>query len=211
MEFISAEFYIFLIILLILYYVCPLEKRWFVLLLGSIGFYYSVAKTGIIVLLYLVVFSYTMGIVLYRLREDTQTKKKLVLWISIVGTVLPLFLMKYMYSRLGFIAPIGMSFYTLQIISYLVDIYRGSIKPQNNFFKYMLFLSFFPQIFQGPIPRYSKLSTQLYLGHTFDEKEFTKGIYLIIWGFFLKFMVADKASVIVNTVLDNDGYKGFYS
>lgn len=109
------------------------------------------------------------------------------------------------------IIPLGLSFYTMQIIAYLVDVYRDKIKPQENLLKYTMFISFFPQIIQGPIPRYDMLSDQLIEGHTFDEKKFMRGIQLIIWGFFLKFMIADKAGVVVDTIFDDyNSYKGLY-
>ena len=77
--------------------------------------------------------------------------------------------------------------------------------------KYALFISFFPQIIQGPIPRYEKLGNELFEGHTFNSQGFMNGIQLIIWGFFLKFMIADKASIIVNTVFNNFAtYNGLY-
>ena len=77
--------------------------------------------------------------------------------------------------------------------------------------KYALFITFFPQIIQGPIPRYEKLGNELFEGHTFNSQGFMNGIQLIIWGFFLKFMIADKASIIVNTVFNNFAtYNGLY-
>lgn len=68
----------------------------------------------------------------------------------------------------------------MQIIAYLVDVYKGKISAQHNLLKYVLFVSFFPQILQGPIPRYEQLEHQLVTGHRFDEVEFTKGFMLII-------------------------------
>jgi len=124
---------------------------------------------------------------------------------------LPLFFCKTVFLSDTFIAPLGLSFFTLQILAYLSDIYSGKIYPQKNFFKYALFISFFPQILQGPIPRYRQLAPQLFRGHRFQEKEFVKALQLILWGFFLKFMIADKAAVIVDTVFDNyEMYRGSY-
>ncbi len=99
----------------------------------------------------------------------------------------------------------------MQIIAYLTDVYRGDIAPQKNPAKYALFITFFPQLLQGPIPRYRQLGEQLFCGHLFDERKFTRGVYLIIWGFFLKLVIADKASVVVDTVFDNyPAYSGGY-
>ena len=105
----------------------------------------------------------------------------------------------------------GLSFFTMQVLAYLIDIYKGKIEPQRDFLKYALFLSFFPQILQGPIPRYEQLQHQLVEGHRFDETEFTKGFMLIIWCFFLKFMIADKAKIVVDTIFGNpEIYSGFF-
>lgn len=68
----------------------------------------------------------------------------------------------------------------MQIIAYLVDVYKGKISAQHNLLKYVLFVSFFPQILQGPIPRYEQLEHQLVTGHRFDEVEFTNGFMPII-------------------------------
>lgn len=99
----------------------------------------------------------------------------------------------------------------MQIIAYLVDVYKGKITAQHNLFKYALFVSFFPQILQGPIPRYEQLEGQLATGHKFDEVEFTKGFMIIIWGFFLKLMIADKAKIVVDTIFASpDTYRGAF-
>ena len=123
------------------------------------------------------------------------------------------FVLKSLLHRKSYpwIVPVGMSFYTLQMISYLVDIFRGKIKAQRNLGKFALFVTFFPQVVQGPIPRYEQLGNQLYEGHPFEEKEFCKGLQLIVWGFFLKLMIADKASIVVNQVFDHwKAYQGCY-
>lgn len=114
-------------------------------------------------------------------------------------------------QKLPWIIPIGLSFYSLQVIAYLVDIYKGRIDCQKNLLKYALFISFFPQVIQGPIPRYQQLGEQLFHGHRYDSDRFMKGIQLIIWGFFLKYMITNKASIIVDTIFDNSTtYQGWF-
>lgn len=114
-------------------------------------------------------------------------------------------------SGKSLLLPIGASFFTLQMIAYLVDIYRGKISAQRNPLRYALFISFFPQIIQGPIPRYEQLGEQLFTPHKFDSRNLVRGFHLILWGFFLKFMIADKAGVVVDTVFGNAKmYKGVY-
>lgn len=103
---------------------------------------------------------------------------------------------------LRLILPIGISFYTLQAIAYMVDIYRGKYEADRNFLKFALFLSFFPQIVQGPIARYDQLAGQLYEGHKFDYERITQGCQLILWGFMKKLILADRLGIFVDTIFD---------
>ncbi len=105
--------------------------------------------------------------------------------------------------RLNLLLPIGISFYTLQAIGYLVDVYREKYEPDENPFKFMLFMSYFPQIIQGPIPRHNHLAHQLYSSHSFDYDRCAKGIQLIAWGWFKKMIIADRMAVPVNAIFGN--------
>lgn len=224
MSYTSIVFYVLLVILLLLYYVIPQKGKWIVLLAGSFLFYYFVCTDKRMLLLFgaTIVISYLFGLLLQdiRRREASDTALKCTLFAGIIVSIAPLLLSKigtlFFTSILhkpgiAFLIPVGLSFYSLQIISYLTDIYRGDIECQRNFLKYALFISFFPQIIQGPIPRYSQLQHQLLAGHTFEESNLMGGIQLVIWGFFLKYMIADKAGIIVNEVFDNyTVYSGVY-
>ncbi len=107
--------------------------------------------------------------------------------------------------------PVGISFYTLQALGYLIDVYRGDIYAEKNFLKYALFVSFFPQLVAGPIERSKHLLTQLGESHPFQYDNFRKGMLLILYGLFLKMVIADRAAVIVDTVYgDSALYPGFY-
>ena len=96
--------------------------------------------------------------------------------------------------------PLGISFYTFQSMGYIVDVYREKVRPQTNPFKFLLFVSFFPQIIQGPISNYEQLGRQLFEPHDFDFTRFKHGSQLILWGFFKKLVIADRAVVAINTV-----------
>ena len=97
------------------------------------------------------------------------------------------------------------------MISYLADVFMGRITAQKNPARFLLYAIFFPQIVQGPIPRYDRLAGQLYEGHRFDERMVVGGFYRILWGFFLKLMIADRAARYVNWVYDLDHeYVGCY-
>lgn len=107
--------------------------------------------------------------------------------------------------------PVGISFYTLQALGYLIDVYRGDIGAEKNFLRYALFVSFFPQLVAGPIERSGNLLTQLQGRHKLSYENIRKGALLILYGLFLKMVIADRAAIIVNTVYeDSAAYPGFY-
>ena len=99
---------------------------------------------------------------------------------------------------LNLLLPLGISFYTLQAIAYMVDIYRADERADRNPFKFMLFMSFFPQIVQGPIPRHSKLAHQLYAQHDFDYTRLCHGVQLMVWGLIKKLVIAERLAIPAN-------------
>lgn len=105
------------------------------------------------------------------------------------------------------IVPLGISFYTFQTMGYLIDVYWDKVQPERNFCKLLLFVSFFPQITQGPISAYSQLAGQFYEPHSFTYENFAAGCQRMIWGFFKKLVLADVLAPCVQQVFRNyDGY-----
>ncbi len=104
---------------------------------------------------------------------------------------------------LRLVLPLGISFYTFQSMGYLVDVYRETVKAERNPFKFALFVSFFPQIVQGPIGIYSDLAHQLYEPHRFDFTRMKHAALLVLWGMFKKLVIADRAIIAINAVTDN--------
>lgn len=216
MTYTSFAFYVFTAVIVVIYYLVPLRTRWVVLLMASSAFYMLAYKTGWWLLLGCALLSYGAGLLLSRCRRY----QKAVLAAAVVSCMLPWFCIKngnfILGSLLGrpsvaWIVPLGISFYTMQITAYLADIYAGRIQAQKNFAKYLLFLLFFPQLVQGPIPRYGQLFPQLANGRRFDEACFIRGFQRILWGFFLKMMIADRAAVIVNEIFEHPYlYTGCY-
>lgn len=139
----------------------------------------------------------------------SDNKRSILLWLSYVLIVLPWLIVKLsgitvfrnMLGR-GF-AVLGISFYTLELVAYLTDIYKGKIAAEKNYFRFMTFALFFPKIMQGPICRYGELGPKLFEGHSFNEMIFTYGFMEVMWGAFLKYVIADKCNLIVNPVFDN--------
>ena len=101
---------------------------------------------------------------------------------------------------LNLILPLGISFYTFQSMGYIVDVYREKTEAQKNPFKLLLFVSFFPQIIQGPISIYDQLAHQLFEPHDFDFGRMKHGMELIVWGFFKKLIIADRAYILIGAV-----------
>ncbi len=109
------------------------------------------------------------------------------------------------------ILPVGISFYIFQALSYVIDVYRRDIYAERNFLKYALFVSFFPQLVAGPIERSKNLLTQIGTPKEFSYENLRRGALFMLWGFFLKVVIADRAAIIVNTVYaDSTTYCGFY-
>lgn len=107
------------------------------------------------------------------------------------------------------ILPMGISFYTFQTMGYIIDVYRGTCRAEKNLFRLALFVSFFPQLVQGPISRYNDLAKSLYERHDFDTKTVSYGLYRILWGYFKKVVVADRILAAVNTIInDPETYQG---
>ncbi len=99
-----------------------------------------------------------------------------------------------------YLIPIGMSYYTLQVVSYLLDVYWGRIEAEQDYWKVLLFTCYFPQLVQGPISKYSELAPELFKEHKLDWKNIKYGVQLMLWGFFKKMLIADRIGVYVNAI-----------
>jgi len=155
---------------------------------------------------------YLSGILLQSSAQNDLKRRKGILLFSVLLILSPLFLLKYSGFTLqllgidlthSFLIPMGISFYTLQLIGYLVDIYRHGQEAEKNFLRFFLFTSFFPQILQGPIPRYGALSETLFREHDFNEEDISYGLQKILWGLFFKLMIASKAAVFVDQIFNS--------
>lgn len=222
MLFNSFAFLFFFPVVCILYFALPtLRLRNLFLLAASYYFYMNWEPVYALLLLASTSITYfaALGAVKY------VNKKRLVLITGIVLNLLILFFFKYfnfaaenlvaMMSWIGVsmkvpefkvLLPVGISFYIFQALGYMIDVYRGDIKPEKNFFTYALFVSFFPQLVAGPIERSTNLLTQFYQKHKFDAEKAISGINLMLWGFFLKLVVADRCAIYVDSIYNNMGH-----
>lgn len=101
------------------------------------------------------------------------------------------------------VLPLGISYYTLSSLGYVIDVCRGKYKADKNIFKVALFVCYFPQLFEGPFAKYDELAPQLYEGHSFDIKRIMSGLMLFIWGLLKKIVIADRLAIIAGEVFSN--------
>lgn len=112
-------------------------------------------------------------------------------------------------SFVNIIVPMGISFYTFQSLGYLIDVYRGKYGAERNLFRFALFVSFFPQLVQGPISRFDDLAKTLYAPHRLDWRKLSFGLQRVLWGFFKKLVIADRMLIAVNAIIRNpETYQG---
>ena len=214
MDFISVTYLVSLFILLILYYLIPKNRQWISLLVFSIFFYTLFSWKMWIFMLFTCVTTFLYARYLRYSRcflfATILLNISSLLILKLISSDL-LFITSHNLNRFAVLVPIGISFYTLQSIAYMVDVYRNDIQAENNFFRYLLFMTFFPQVLQGPIPRYADLREELFREHCFLEDEVVKGFYLLLWGFFQKMVIADRCNLVVNQIFDQyTMYEGFY-
>ena len=131
--------------------------------------------------------------------------------ISNVNAVLTTFGSQSRMEFVDLVLPLGISFYTFQSMGYMIDVYRGKYHAEQNPFRFALFVSFFPQLVQGPISRYDDLAKTLYEEHKFNTTVVSSGLQRILWGYFKKMVIADRMLVAVNTLIKApEEYQGAY-
>jgi len=220
MTFNSVPFLIFYPIVLLLYFILPKKIRWIMLLLSSYFFYAFYSPE----LLFLIIGTTLVSWLCARLVEKTEKKPLRIFAVAITFVISlgTLFFYKYFdflsqsffwgLSLFGFggdpvllnlVLPVGISFYTFQTLSYVVDVYRGDVKTEPNFFFYALFVSFFPQLVAGPIERPGNLIPQLKQDNRWDKDNAIKGAKHMLLGFFKKICVADLIGGAVNSIYND--------
>lgn len=219
MLFNSLAFGIFLPIVFALYWLTPQKYRYFVVLLSSIWFYLGFGLTFFIILLIVILVTYLGAIAIERAKEKIKKLCLYVVLIYVIG-----FLLLYKYANFGLetiqdvlsfagisftpqvlkiAVPVGISFYTFKVVSYLMDVYKGKIKAQTNFAKYAAYVTFFPQIASGPIERAEHFFETMEGISLFSYEKAIYGVKLIGWGFFKKIIIADKLSGYVTKVFSD--------
>ena len=227
MLFNSFQYAIFLPVVFLLYWSVPHRFRWPLLLAASYYFYMSWSVRYIVLILFTTVVSYGAGLLLEK--TENRTRRSWILAGTLVACLGILFVFKYFnffYETLDnllgafsiqlapvtlkLLLPVGISFYTFQTLSYVIDVYRGEVKAEHHFGIYATFISFFPQLVAGPIERTSNLLPQIKAEHRFDYGQASYGLKLMAWGFFKKIVIADNLAVYVDRVYEDVfGVTGF--
>lgn len=217
MLFDSFQYILFLPLTVLIYYLIPHKFRWVFLLLASYYFYMSWQIEYALLILFTTTVDYFISQKIYK--TTSRKTKKLLLLSSMTVNLGILFFFKYFnfinssiqdvlsqfnifYNKpeLKVLLPVGISFYTFQILSYTLEVYQGKQKPEKHFGYFALYVVFFPQLVAGPIERFSRLAPQFRQKINFSWVNFNNGLRLILFGLFIKMVIADNLAPLVNEV-----------
>lgn len=220
MLFNSVEFLLFFPTVVTLYFLCPQRYRWMLLLAASYLFYAAWRMEYAFLLLLSTVVDYYAGRQMGK--SGNHNGRRIFLVLSLVVNLGLLFTFKYFnffnesmrglfglfnvayqIPALNVLLPVGISFYTFQSLSYVIDVYRGKLKPESHFGVFALYVAFFPQLVAGPIERAGHMLPQFHGAHFFQEGRVNSGLRLILWGLFKKVVIADRLAVYVNQAYNN--------
>lgn len=203
----SPGFVVFAALLVGLWYWCAPPHRWQLMLAASALFYLSLDWQGFLILLVDAAVVWLCAL----------QKKRGWFALGLAAALAPLLLLKYYVAAAGglqamfglrlwqpeILQPLGVGYFTLQIVSYLVDAHRGTIPPEKNFARVLCYTSFFLSITQGPFNRYGELMPQLENPTRWDSQRVWNGAMRCFWGYFKKVVVADRAAVVVSAAFSN--------
>ncbi|MCO5258933.1 MAG: MBOAT family protein [Crocinitomicaceae bacterium] len=220
MLFNSIDFILFLPIVVVLYFAIPHKFRWILLLAASYYFYMCWKVEYVLLIVLSTVIDFYMGILMDKL--PTQKARTPLLIVSLIFNLGTLFLFKYynfaseninlLVDKIGMnhhlpvlnlLLPVGISFYTFQTLSYTIDVYFGRQKAERHLGYFALYVSFFPQLVAGPIERFSRLTPQLKEFHQLKYENLSKGFRLILYGLFIKMVIADNLASYVDLIYDS--------
>lgn len=225
----SLNFFIFLIITTIVYYICPKKFRWISLLVFSSAFFLLTSGATCYYFLVGTVVAY-IGARLIQEKCETDKLKRMVLVTSIAIELVILFLFKYIniipntingfgnlfnidlnVATINLIAPIGISYYTLSLWSYMVDVYRTTTVAEKNYFKLALFACYYPCLVSGPFIRYPDMKTEFFEPRKLDWDNIFMGFHRIVYGLLKKMFIADTLATFVKVIFaDTSKYLGVF-
>ena len=223
MAFNSFPFWLVFPFIFALYWLIPAKRnqwRKVFLVVASYLLYMNWKPTFALVLLGVTLITFWGGLVFGK--EENEKKKKHLVWLFALLGLLPLLVFKYYnflndsltaglaaiglkfaLPGLNWAVPVGISFFTFQAVGYMLDVYHGRVKAEKNLLDYVLFVSFFPQVTSGPISTAEELIPQIKATHKFDYEQGKQGLKQLLWGMFIKLVIADRLGLFVDTVYTN--------
>ncbi len=219
MIFNSLGFLIFFVVTTVLYFIIPRNLQKYFLLTSSIIFYSFYIPWYVLLLILIIIFNFYYGVLIVRI--IAKHRKSFLIGILLVNIAF-LVVFKYLnflnsniaalakligwnYSIgiLEVLLPLGISFYIFKCISYDIEVYRGNVEPEKDISIFMLYIAIYPELLAGPIDRPQNLLSQLHSVHKFEYSRITNGLKLMAWGYFQKWVIADRLAPLVNRVFDN--------
>ncbi len=230
MSLVSLIFALFCVIVLAIYFIVPKKFQWIVLLLSSVFFlFYKNLTLGTILQAIIILLSaYIFGILIDKNNDVKKRKRYLIIGILFILGVLiylkytnlffvtcnnffNLFNIDFNFELVTRNSLVGLSYYSLIMIGYLVDIYRGGCRAQKNIFKCALFMAYFPILTSGPFIKYDDVKDDLYKGHNFDYNRMVRGLLRTLIGVFKILVISERIASFVNTVYGNlSSFSGLY-
>lgn len=223
----SLEYVLFVAILVTVYYTIGRHHQKAVLLLASLLYYCVCDGWSVLYLIVSALVTYAGARILDRMQHTWQIQRKdpsldreqrrqykmriqrrrrIVLWTCLFAHLLVLTRLKYWTDLFpdasALLLPMGISFYTFMAIAYLVDVYNNKYPAESSFAQLLLFLSWFPQMLQGPIGRYDSMRPQFEEQHSLDPDRIRRGLWLILFGLMKKYAIADMLSGDISNLFD---------
>ena len=223
MAFTSFKFWVIFLLIFVIYWAIPVKRnnwRKILLLIVSYLLYMNWKPAYALALFGVTLITFCGGNLLNS--QQYTDKKKRIVWLYALLGLLPLLVFKYYnflnesisvglayvglqfsLPGLNWAIPIGISFFTFQAVGYMLDVYHGRVHAEKNLLDYLLFVSFFPQIMSGPISKAGELLPQIKTPHTFNYEQGKQGLKYLLWGMFIKLVIADRLGLFVDTVYAN--------
>lgn len=223
MSLITVRFALFFVLFSVVYYLIPQKYQWWCILAANVLFLYAAGPISVVCILAVALITYLSALWIDRKTETYQKTKKSIdpsnperkaiekklkanhqrnlfqcAAFGITGAVLI-----WLFSKSGKVSwflPVAISYYTFIAVSYVQGVYQGKYKPERNFFKYLTFLSYFPQMTEGPFNRYELMREQLFASHTFRFENLSEGILRMLYGYVKKMVLADSLLILVNSL-----------
>ncbi len=226
----TLNFFIFLILSIVVYYIFPKKHRWIVLLIASVIFFLLAGEYYLILYMLFGIITTYIGTRLIDKKLKSEKAKKITLFIVLFSIIVELAGLKYIniipttinrftglfninfnMTTISLLAPLGISYYTLSLIGYTLDVYWTTSKAQKNIFKHALFTCYYPVMISGPIVRYEHMKKELFEPRKFCFNNVISGIERIIYGLLKKMVIADQLALVVNAVFSNyQKFSGIY-